>query len=274
MSYITVTNTFVNSTTASATDVNTNFTDIINGLSDGTKDISVSAITAAGTATLNGHVNLGNSSSDDLTISASLAATVPIKTNTSFDIGSSTKGLQYVYMGASSTYTTRLGSATQTASRLYTIPASDADTSFMMKRGTQTNDSASSGDIGEYISSSTTFVTFATTAIYGDLTNISIFPGDWDVAFGIQARLNGGTMTGGSVDAFIGTVAGNSASGRNEGDNQTEFEPPTSAYQSTGAVPAYRMSVAATTTVYLKYRAFYSAGSPQAKGRISARRVR
>jgi hypothetical protein len=43
-----VTYTFANSTTADATQVNQNFTDILNGLSDGTKDLSVSQVTAAG----------------------------------------------------------------------------------------------------------------------------------------------------------------------------------------------------------------------------------
>lgn len=274
MAYIAVTNTFVNSTTASATDLNTNFTDIVNGLSDGTKDISVNAITAAGTATLNGHVNLGNASSDDLTISASIAATIPIKTNTTYDFGSSTKGLANLFMGASSTFTVKLVSATQTASRIFTFPACDTDTSFMMKRGTQTNDSASAGDIGEYVESVVAFTNFPATGTYGDLTSISLTAGDWDVSLGVQARLNGATMTSGSVDCFIGTTSGNSSSGRVEGSNQVEIGPPTSAYQNTGFVSSYRMSLSGTTTVYFKYRAFYSSGTPQATGRISARRRR
>ena len=42
-----VTHTFSNSTTADATQVNTNFNDIINGVSDGTKDLTVSTVTVA-----------------------------------------------------------------------------------------------------------------------------------------------------------------------------------------------------------------------------------
>jgi len=53
-----VTYTFVNGVTADAAEVNQNFTDLINGLTDATKDLSISAITAAGTATFNGAVNL------------------------------------------------------------------------------------------------------------------------------------------------------------------------------------------------------------------------
>lgn len=58
MAFPSVTYTFSNGTSADATQVNTNFTDLINGLSDTTKDISINAITSAGTATLSGAVVL------------------------------------------------------------------------------------------------------------------------------------------------------------------------------------------------------------------------
>ena len=123
MAYTTVTYTFSNSTTADATQVNQNFTDLINGLSDGTKDISVNAITAAGTATLNGNVNLGNSSSDDLTITAALASSISVKTTATYNIGSSTLGLISVYLGNASSYTVRLlASASQSATYTLTLP--------------------------------------------------------------------------------------------------------------------------------------------------------
>jgi len=123
MAYTAVTYTFSNSTTADATQVNQNFTDITNGLSDGTKDISVNAITGAGTATFNGAVNLGNASSDDLTITAALASTLSVKTNASYNVGSSTLGLLSVYLGATGSYTARITpSASQSASYTLTLP--------------------------------------------------------------------------------------------------------------------------------------------------------
>ncbi len=103
-----MTYTFSNGSTADATQVNTNFTDIINSLTDGTKSLTIDALTCAGTATFNGSVSIGNGSIDDLTVTASLASTVPIKTNNSFDIGSSTLGLQSIYLGAPSSRTTRI----------------------------------------------------------------------------------------------------------------------------------------------------------------------
>ncbi len=78
-----VTHTFVNGTTADASAVNQNFTDVLNSLSDGTKDLNISALTVAGTSTLNGDVVLGNATGDDITITGSLAATLNIKTTAS-----------------------------------------------------------------------------------------------------------------------------------------------------------------------------------------------
>lgn len=62
----------------------------------------------SGAATFNAAVTLGNGTPDDITILGSLAATIPIKTNNSFDFGSSTIGLAGLYLGAPSSRTTRL----------------------------------------------------------------------------------------------------------------------------------------------------------------------
>lgn len=136
MAYTTVTYTFSNSTTADATQVNQNFTDLINGLSDGTKDLSVSALTAAGTATLNGNVNLGNSSSDDLTITAALAGSVSVKTNATYNVGSSTLGLLSIYLGGASSYTVRLlASASQSATYTLTLPTTAGTKGYIPYNG-------------------------------------------------------------------------------------------------------------------------------------------
>lgn len=97
-----VTYTFANGAASDATQVNQNFTDIINGITDGTKDLSINALTLAGAFTANGTVAIGNASSDDLTITASLASSIPIKTNNTYDIGAATLGLRALYMASSS----------------------------------------------------------------------------------------------------------------------------------------------------------------------------
>ena len=122
MAYTSVTYTFTNATVADATQVNQNFTDLINGLSDGTKDISCNAFTAAGAATLNGNVTLGNASGDDITFTGSLAATLPIKTTNTYDIGAATKGLAGIYLGANSQTVRLIGSASMSATWTLTLP--------------------------------------------------------------------------------------------------------------------------------------------------------
>jgi hypothetical protein len=101
MAYPSVTYSFTNGTTISATEVNQNFTDLINGLSDGTKDLNISALTASGTTNLNGAVNLGNATSDDVTVTGYVAATVNPKTANSFDLGGSSQTWRSGYFATS-----------------------------------------------------------------------------------------------------------------------------------------------------------------------------
>lgn len=133
-----LTYTLTNGQTADASQVMQNFNDLLNGITDGTKDLSISALTCAGTATLNGHVNLGNSTSDNLTITASLASNFPIKTNNTYAIGGSTLGLSGVYLGnAGAGSTCRIVSASHATTRTYTLPDCGADAGFVMTEGTQ-----------------------------------------------------------------------------------------------------------------------------------------
>ena len=125
MANVSVTHSFTNSTTADATQVNTNFTDIINGTSDGSKDFSISALTCAGNFTANGTTNtLGSASNDDLVINASLASSVPIKTTFTYDVGTSTIGLRSIYFGdaGSAARSTRVIGGTVASSYTITLP--------------------------------------------------------------------------------------------------------------------------------------------------------
>lgn len=98
MANISVTYTFTNGSTADADEVNQNFTDIINGTSDGTKDLSVSAITAAGTLTANGAVNIGNATSDDITITGRIASDIDPKTAGANTLGDATQTWRALYV--------------------------------------------------------------------------------------------------------------------------------------------------------------------------------
>lgn len=127
-----LTYTLTNGSTADATQVQQNFSDLLNGITDGTKDLSISALTCAGTATLNGHVNLGNSSADDLTITASLASTLPIKTTNTYDIGTSTIGLRALYLGANSQTVNIKGSSSMSATWTMTLPVNAGTNNYVL----------------------------------------------------------------------------------------------------------------------------------------------
>lgn len=137
MAYTSVTYSFSNSTTSDATQVSQNFTDIINGISDGTKDINVNALTAAGAAALNGNVSLGNGSPDDISWLGSLASSIPVKTTFSYDVGSSTIGLKSIYFGSN-----------DSAAKTVRVIAGATGTSYTLTLPT------SGGSAGQYLSTS------------------------------------------------------------------------------------------------------------------------
>jgi hypothetical protein len=133
MAFTAVTYTFANSTTSDASQVNQNFTDIINGLSDGTKDISVNAGTFAGNVSISGNSTLGGASSDDVTVTGSLASTINIKTTNSYNIGSSTLGLAGIYFGANSQTVRVVGSGSMSATWTLTLPVSAGTDDYVLK---------------------------------------------------------------------------------------------------------------------------------------------
>jgi hypothetical protein len=114
MAYPAVTYTFTNGTTASATEVNQNFTYLINGLSDGTKDLSISALTVAGTASLNGAVNIGNATSDDIAVNGYITTALIPKTDDSYDLGTAALAWQDAYFDGA-VYTDTISELTSAA---------------------------------------------------------------------------------------------------------------------------------------------------------------
>lgn len=97
MANITVTHTFVNGTIADGTEINTNFSDIVNGTSDGTKDFSINALTCAGTATLNGNVVLGNATGDTITPNGRFAADIDPSADNARDLGATALMFKAMY---------------------------------------------------------------------------------------------------------------------------------------------------------------------------------
>lgn len=302
MANVAVTNTFTNSTTADATQVNQNFTDIINGTSDGTKDFSINALTCAGTATLNGNVNIGNASGDDLTITASLASDLPIKTNTTYSIGAATKGLLGAYFGGTSTFTAKVVAATHAASRVYTMPDAGADANFVLSqgtatiagtktfsgqligKGTATNDDAAAGYIGETLTNSVqrASATSLTTATAKSIVSLSLTAGDWHVYGGVGFKSGGSTsvtLRGAALSLTDNTLPADTAlmnPNTNEGKTVMESAAAVQSNNSDNCVffPTTRVSVSTTTTFYLVARADFSVSTLTGYGYIQARRIR
>lgn len=135
MAAISVTYTFVNSTTADASQVNTNFTNIIDGTSDGTKDFTVGTVTSNGAVNFKGAITLGDGSVDDLTINGSLASSLLIKTTNSYDVGSSTIALRSMYLGSSDSAakTVRLIAGVIGTSYTLTLPVSGGTSGYFLE---------------------------------------------------------------------------------------------------------------------------------------------
>lgn len=140
---------------------------------------------------------------------------------------------------------------------------------------TTTNDNAAAGKQGEYVESVVSNVNAGTSGFFADLTSISLTAGDWDVTGTVHYEGNGGTWS--NVQSGISATSGNSSAGTVLGSSR--FNPSwgntsTVILTTDSYIPSFRVSISATTTYYLKYLITYTAGLPQASGRISARRPR
>jgi len=144
----------------------------------------------------------------------------------------------------------------------------------LIGKGTATNDSAAAGFIGEFVTATaaagSVSVTTATTA---NITSISLTAGDWDVVGSIGFTTAASTSVTQAISGISTTTATLGADGTYARNTIAAFVP--------GAVewldqvtPTVRISVAATTTVYLVGQSTFTVSTQTAGGVISARRVR
>ncbi len=197
---------------------------------------------------------------------------------------------------------TTMNFAAQGGARTFTIPDAGASASFVMTEGSQTingaktiagtttisgqatlsnaagnpvhgtntNDSASAGYIGEAVVSAATNVAAGSSGAFANVASIALSAGDWDITGVIEA-------SGSTVTRSLFAVSANSANTTTDhvsGDNQIDTSLPTAAINGGGCIGAWRVSTSGTPTIYLKWAATYVGGSPTVSGRISARRVR
>ena len=119
--------TLTNGNTADADQVQQNFSDILNGCTDGTKDLTINALTMNGAFVGNGHVTLGNGSIDDLTFSGSIASTLTPKTDGTYDLGTAVLGFRALYLGDGSGDTVKIAVPTLAADYVLTLPTTDGN---------------------------------------------------------------------------------------------------------------------------------------------------
>jgi hypothetical protein len=142
--------------------------------------------------------------------------------------------------------------------------------------GTNTNDNAAAGFVGEYVSSTVASgsAVALTTATAKDVTTISLTPGDWDVS-GVVQFANGAATPiaylAGGVNDTANTLPG-AETGRRADFNTANAT--NNALGVTMVIPSARFSLNATTTIRLIGYAQFASGTASAYGMIRARRVR
>lgn len=153
-----------------------------------------------------------------------------------------------------------------------TIAASGANTDITSLAGTATNDSAAAGKIGEYMSSTvlTASAVSLTTDTAADVTSLSLTAGDWDVDGLVWQKIAGGASCT-YMAVWISTTSATAPTAPAGGIAQAQFTMVGNNAIPTGAV---RISLAATTTVYLSTLMGFSIGTMAAYGILRARRVR
>lgn len=134
--------------------------------------------------------------------------------------------------------------------------------------GTATNNSASTGYVGEFVSSvvlSGSPVTL-TSNVAADITSISLTAGDWDLSGLSYIFVGSGTL-------FIGWTSLTSAT-LPDGSLRNTLVLGAAVAQWGCPTPLMRISIASTTTVYLSAFSTFTIGPGAASGAIYARRVR
>ena len=145
----------------------------------------------------------------------------------------------------------------------------------LIAKGTATNDSAASGDIGEIVESEILVgsAVSLTSGAAANVTSISLTAGDWDV-WGNVVYNPAGTTTLSLEVAWISTTSATLPTSPNKGAITNIWNAPGAGNADSLSAGMRRISVASTTTVYLGAFAVFAVSTCSAYGYIGARRVR
>lgn len=154
-----------------------------------------------------------------------------------------------------------------------TLTATSGTINSFMVAGTATNDNSPAGRIGEYSESVISVAANLTRGSFVNFTSISLTPGDWDVTLNLMLIRNGATWT--DAEWGISTTSADSAMGVScRGDYIPLNYGASDINVISVVIPSCRISLSANGTVYAPVIVNGGAGTPQGRGRLSARRVR
>ncbi len=137
--------------------------------------------------------------------------------------------------------------------------------------GTNTNNNASAGSVGEYVSGTAAAVSLTSTTA-ANITSISLTAGDWDVQTVVKfnpaatttvTNMAGGTSTTTGTLGALGTYF-----------QDTHTFTAAASQNDVFAAPVTRISIASTTTVFAVAQSTFATSTMTADAFISARRVR
>lgn len=140
--------------------------------------------------------------------------------------------------------------------------------------GVQSGAAATAGCIGEVITSTVSGAAVAATGTVGNITSISLTPGDWLITG--QAIVTGGAtgLTSGTACqmSIVTTTATNGTAG------STMTQESVLALLSNGlfplTLPGIRVNISASASYFLTEQVSFAAGSPTVSGTITATRIR
>lgn len=142
--------------------------------------------------------------------------------------------------------------------------------------GTATNDNASTGNVGEYLSSSVSSGSpvAMTSGAAVNITSLSLTAGDWDV-YGVVGAKGAGTTT---INYWVGSISTTTGTIDNANDRRVATCLETTAFSFTALytqqIGPARISLSGTTTIYLVTEAGFGVSTCSAYGILHARRRR
>ena len=269
-----------NATTATTATTATNFSGSLAGDVTGTQS-STSVVKVNGASVPASKTIVGTNSSGQIvdassaTLANSTTGTATYATNLS---GGAAGSLPY-QTGSGATTTLPLG----TTGKILTAGAS-APQWATDHLGSTTNDSASAGYVGEWVAASVasgSAITLTTTATTYSITSISLTAGDWEVRGMGAIHLSTTILNYVRVAVSTASSAITIPTGSYDGSNSLfSTSAPASLSTTLGttdinlATKSMRVSLSATTTIYLVAYSAFTGTAPTAYGNIEARRLR